>query len=298
MKKKLLTVFGAILISSIAFPQSGNFGIGTTTPGSKLTVNGSFAPDYKIVTATGNVGVNDYYIAYNGAANGTLTLPAAISGTGNYKGRIYCFKNTGSTVLTVAANGTELIDNQGNVASLTIPAGYYAQFISKGTTTGSTWEVSLFVNGSIPAATSVTGVGGNFGIAKETTPGATERFLVNGNNYTIAYKSSYTFTLATNKALFLNYSLGIDDLTADFSNRPYFKCELYIDGIASGLFVIVQEINIGAQMQFNVSGIRNLSAGSHTIDARITRWFNNGAAADFNQDFGTLSSVFDAAYLN
>ncbi len=141
-----------------SFSQTGNTGIGTTTPGSKLSVNGSFGAQYTNVTTGGAVGANDFYIAYNGSTNGTLTLPAAISGSGNFLGRMYHFKNTGSATLTIAANGAELIDNQAGsgVASVSVPSGYYAFFISKGTTTGTTWElVLLSSSNSVPAASSI-----------------------------------------------------------------------------------------------------------------------------------------------
>ena len=154
----LLGVLALCTFLSTSFGQTGNTGVGTTSPGSKLTVNGSFAAPYTTVTASGAVGANDFYLAYNGSANGTLTLPAAISGSGNFVGRMYHFKNTGTATLTVAANGAELIDNQSGagVPSVSVPVGYYAFFISKGTTTGTTWElVLLSSSNSVPPAASI-----------------------------------------------------------------------------------------------------------------------------------------------
>ncbi|AKK71982.1 hypothetical protein OK18_04445 [Chryseobacterium gallinarum] len=126
--------------------QTGNVGINTPSPASTLTVNGSFAATYKTVTASGTVGADDYYMAYNGTGIGTLTLPAAVSGAGNFAGRTYHFKNTGPGILTIAASGGELIDNQNGpgVSSIDIPSGYYAFLVSKGTLSGTTWELVLF----------------------------------------------------------------------------------------------------------------------------------------------------------
>lgn len=155
--KTAIILTGFLLTCSSLCAQTGNTGIGTVTPGSKLTVNGSFAAPYKNISASATVLANDFYVAYNGSSNGTLTLPAAVSGTGNFSGRMYHFKNTGTAILTVAANGTELIDNQSGagVASVDVPAGYYAFFINKGTTTGTTWElVLLSSSNSVPAAAS------------------------------------------------------------------------------------------------------------------------------------------------
>ena len=148
MKKKmfftaLLAGLNCVSISA----QVGSVGINTASPGSSLTVNGSFAATYRMVAASGTIGANDYYIAYNGTINGTLTLPAAINGTGNFAGRTYHFKNTGGATLTISANGTELIDDQNGagtgVPSITVPSGYYAFLVNKGAVTGTTWELVL-----------------------------------------------------------------------------------------------------------------------------------------------------------
>jgi len=119
-------------------------------PTSTLDVKGSFAATYNNITATTyTMTTTDYYLAWNGAANGTITLPAATIAAptqGNIQGRVYQIKNTStSSNLTVAANGAELLDNQSGagVASIVLPAGYYAMLISKGTTSGTTWEVAL-----------------------------------------------------------------------------------------------------------------------------------------------------------
>ena len=147
-----LTVF--FLICGSLYAQTGNTGVGTTTPGSKLTVNGSFAATYKNITATTyTLLASDYYLAWNGSSAGAVTLPAAISGSGNFSGRIYHIKNTStSSSLTIAANGSELMDDQSGpgVASITLPAGYYGMFISKGTASGVTWEVAI-VGSSVTA---------------------------------------------------------------------------------------------------------------------------------------------------
>ncbi|MCQ9639518.1 hypothetical protein MP478_08950 [Chryseobacterium sp. WG14] len=156
-KKMFLLPLLAVLSYTVMYSQTGNIGINTSDPGSKLTVNGSFAATYKTTTTSGPVDANDYYIAYSGNSNGTLTLPAAVTGSGNFIGRTYHFKNTGTATLSIAASGTELIDNQSGagVASISVPPGYYAFFISKGTVTNTTWELILLSSSnSLPAAAS------------------------------------------------------------------------------------------------------------------------------------------------
>ncbi|MDG4651453.1 complement C1q domain-containing protein [Chryseobacterium arthrosphaerae] len=99
--------------------QMGNVGIGTTSPGSKITVNGSFAAAYGNITAnTYNISENDFYVSWAGTADGTVTLPDSTTGL-DRKGRTYYVKNTSQMyILTIDANGTELIDNAQNVPLL------------------------------------------------------------------------------------------------------------------------------------------------------------------------------------
>jgi len=123
------------------FAQTGNTGIGTSTPGSKLTVNGSFAGAYTQVTATTyTAGENDFYIVWNGTAAGTITLPASTSGA-DRTGRLYYLKNTTATyTLTLDAAGTELIDAAQTVL---LQPGESALLVKTNvnTATGATWEV-------------------------------------------------------------------------------------------------------------------------------------------------------------
>lgn len=122
------------------FAQNGNTGIGMKTPGSTLTVNGSFAATYKnINAATYVLLVSDYYLAWNGSSTGTVTLPAAKSGAGNFSGRVYHIKNTSTnSSLTIAGNGSELIDNLGGLITLGYTGSGYSNvantsFYSKAT---------------------------------------------------------------------------------------------------------------------------------------------------------------------
>ena len=135
-----------------AHAQAGNFGVGTALPGSKLTVNGSFAATYKNIDANATLNGTDFYVAVNSTAARTITLPAATAaspGAGNILGRTYHIKNTGSFDVTVAASNPELLDNQSGagVSSIKVPAGYYIMIISKGTIGNvTTWEVVFIGN--------------------------------------------------------------------------------------------------------------------------------------------------------
>jgi hypothetical protein len=140
--KKLITIILLLMISiGIIHAQTGNIGFGTSTPGSKLTVNGSFAAAYTSITATTyTAGENDFYIVWNGTAAGTITLPASSSGP-NRTGRLYFFKNTSGTyTLTLDAAGTELIDNAQTVLLQPGETGLLVK-TNVNTASGATYEV-------------------------------------------------------------------------------------------------------------------------------------------------------------
>lgn len=216
--KITIILTGFFLICSDLYGQTGNTGVGTTTPGSKLTVNGSFAATYNNVTATTyTLLASDYYLAWNGSSAGTITLPAAISGSGNFSGRVYHIKNTStSSSLTVAANGSELMDDQSGpgVTSITLPAGYYGMFISKGTTSGTTWEVAI-VGSSVTAFannwTSYTGT-----LANPFTGSAGASGLATGVSVTVPAKGWYFFrcgiTIQSDCNDYFFYINGIGDV--------------------------------------------------------------------------------------
>lgn len=175
------------LSGNLMYSQAGNIGINTSNPGSKLTVNGSFAATYKTTGTSGSVDADDYYIAYSGNSNGTLTLPAAVTGSGNFIGRTYHFKNTGTATLSIAASGAELIDNQSGagVASISVPPGYYAFFISKGTVTNTTWELILLSSSdSLPAAASTYAFSTISTTSRQSLPATASGPYINGEiNY-------------------------------------------------------------------------------------------------------------------
>lgn len=142
MKSILITLSMLSGMASL-YGQIGNVGIGTTVPGSKLTVNGSFAAAYENITSnTYNMGENDFYVSWSGSADGTIGLPDSATGI-ERKGRTYYIKNTSQVhALTIDANGNELIDN---VQTILILPGESALLIKTddNTANGTTYQLAL-----------------------------------------------------------------------------------------------------------------------------------------------------------
>jgi len=130
----------ALLSSCIAFAQTGNIGVNTPNPGSTMDINGSVAAKYNAVTSTNyNLTATDYHVSYNGTSNAVLNLPSAISGVGNFKGRMYTIKNNTNFTITVNSAAPETIN--GNT-SVIVPANQSVQVINTGLTGANpTWEV-------------------------------------------------------------------------------------------------------------------------------------------------------------
>ncbi|WP_449399224.1 hypothetical protein [Chryseobacterium wanjuense] len=155
MRNFLLTL--TLPLFGIVSAQSGNIGLNTPNPGSTLDINGSLAAQYKTVSASNYVMTSsDFYVAYTGTANSIFTLPAAITGVGNFKGRMYTVKN--NTAFTVTINSTVPETINGN-AGITVPAGQSVELISTGLTGAvSTWELSGFRSSTFPLTTASNGL--------------------------------------------------------------------------------------------------------------------------------------------
>ncbi|MEY8758921.1 hypothetical protein [Chryseobacterium tongliaoense] len=146
-----------LLVSGIVFSQTGSVGINTPNPGSSLDINGSLAAKYTPVSTTPYaLSETDFHVSYNGASNAVFNLPAAISGAGNFKGRMYTIKNNTGFIITVNPAGSETIN--GNT-SVSVPANQSVQLINTGLTgTANTWEVMAANNNTINSVTASNGL--------------------------------------------------------------------------------------------------------------------------------------------
>lgn len=136
MTRTIFTI--AFLAAALQAGAQSNTGIGTMTPGSRLTVNGSLGHSYSSTTTDYNLTELDYFVEYAGTGHGNIYLPVAMSGSSNFQGRIYKIKNSSPNPLAIAPVNGETVN--GN-SVIIIAAGHTAEVMSTGATTGSTWDL-------------------------------------------------------------------------------------------------------------------------------------------------------------
>lgn len=295
-------LFTSIILSASAFSisslsvsaQTGNVGVGTASPGSKLTVNGSLAASYRSETSTsGAIGANDYYVVWNGAANGTLTLPAAITGAGNFKGRLYFIKNTTtSTYLNLAANGSEQID--GN-PSITLPPGYAVNLVNTGATTGTTWEVIAFVSTTIPQFRTNSAVS-NTGTISLTGQDPVAK-VIPGLTLTVNNPTGQTLNYLINSNIAMDGGLATPQ-NAAANMFAHIIVYIFIDGVATSFasYMECEPARVGQEGSSNfiggVNGSAALTPGNHTIEIRyvVAAVGNVSGALTFSQAGSTLNA--------
>ena len=107
---RLLCVLLLLAVNMSA--QSGNIGVGTNTPTSRLHISGSIAIGYRIVSSSTALDANDYTIEFNGSTAASISLPDATT----CKGRIYYIKNTSTTLptpmVTISPQSAQTIDGK------------------------------------------------------------------------------------------------------------------------------------------------------------------------------------------
>lgn len=272
----------ALLSSSIAIAQAGNIGVNTENPGSTMDINGSLAAKYSSVTGTlYNLTATDFHVSYNGTANATFNLPAAISGNGNFRGRMYTIKNNTNFTITINPAGAETIN--GNT-SVSVPANQSAQLISTGLTgANSTWELVSSGSSSTGDYIIVTP-----NTAQSVAPDSDVAFgsVIASNN--ITYNAG-VFNLKAGKTYVLRCQLH----ATDFSLAGGFFIYQWVDAsnnspLASSTFGVVDAINnypattIGGQPE-------TFAIYRPTVDTSVKVRLQGAGTANLNQGIGFMS---------
>lgn len=278
MKKEIILFIIAILAVIMMHAQSGNTGFGTSTPGSKLTVNGSFGAAYKTITGDYTMTAADFYVVSNSAANSTITLPVALPvGSGNYQGRLYEIKNTHtSSTLTIAGNGAELIDDVGatGVASITVVPGHGVLLVSTGNTSGTTWEV-VSHHRTTPPAAAVPSM-----IINSTIPAGTYS----------TYSSSTTVTLPAGTYYVAPYNSNIYALTTSYSSDYYGYFDVqFVSGSGTSKAQVFHWSKLFDNLFTQPGFILKVTSATAVVRARLTHGnggtFTTNGAAQFNFSF-------------
>ncbi|MCU7614128.1 hypothetical protein N0B16_06730 [Chryseobacterium sp. GMJ5] len=293
MKRNLFLL--ALCASYTIYAQTGNVGINTFTPGSTLTLNGSFAATYKKVTANYTMTSTDYYLTVENAANTTITLPVVATANPTIQGRDYHIKNTGSGTVTIVANGTERFDNQSgsSITSITLASGEYVHLISTGiaaiSTTTAQWEVAVVGSGQnvepwnnvatgtaatnntqniyqmgnvyVGTATVPVGLSGNtkFNLTTTANPASFDRYTTGAGNFsTLFLRKSNNTTLGTNT--FVPDGEGTGRIVFQGANGTDFgnlSGGSEVRGIAAGN---QSATNSGSKLTFHTTALNNLTS--------------------------------------
>lgn len=191
--RKIVSLLSIVLLGTTTYYAQA--GINTPDPGSTLHVNGSFAAQYRAITATTYaMNATDYYVSYNGTGNATFSLPPAIAGTGNFKGRLYTIKNNTTSTVTINPTASETIGGNANIA---LAANQSVQIINTGLTGAAvTWEVIAYNSSN-------TGIGCVPDYMFATIPGSLQSGVSGNTNINFnLIKSSSGSGIALNNGVF------------------------------------------------------------------------------------------------
>ncbi|MEY8760433.1 hypothetical protein [Chryseobacterium tongliaoense] len=253
-----------ILFITMGFTSILNAQVGISTSNPQGIFHVDAGKDNNLSGApTASQQLNDFVVTSAGNVGVGTTAPNAKveinSGTANVSGLRFTNLTSASPV---SAGQTIGVDASGNVVTLPNPTA----------TTVTTAEVAALQG--VP----------DFNVndlAETILPGTTQNINIP----------------AGGKALFINFMLGIDFLTAT-DGAGYYKATLYIDGVATKTYLTTQEAGGGSQLQYTLNAVKSLSAGNHTLDIRMIRTFNGAAAAGTNSSCRAISMSFNASYLN
>jgi hypothetical protein len=256
----------------------------SATSGQVLGWNGSsWAPTASDTT-------NDAWI--NDTTNGLVKLGTKADGTARAAGADFVVKDNGQVGIGTSSPSSTLEINSGTANT----SGLKFSNFNSSTTVGTGQALGVDASGNVITVPNSTAAS----VTTQEAFASSGSFNVNDLVWTTVSGSSQTITIpAGGKALFLNFMLGLD-----YFNFPagggtaYYTTKIYIDNSPTNVFQTAQESSAGAQAQFNLSCVKFLSAGTHTIDVRMSRTSNNGTTSGANMNCSVMSMSFNASYIN
>jgi hypothetical protein len=270
--------------------SSGDVGIGTTTPDTKLTIS----------TGDGSFGLNH--------TNGTIDLKTYVGQGAAYIGATTAndFKlmtnnaprvtitSGGDIGMGTATPGARLEVNSGN----TNVSGLKFTNLNSSSPTGTGQALGVDASGNVITVSTTAQVSTTEN-AVSNVPGS-PTFSVNDLGYTPVPGTVQNITIPTGgKALFINFMLGIDYYsTPSGSGTGFYQAILFIDNVATNVYQTVQESDVQSQAQFNLSSVKFLTAGNHMLYIAMIRKYNNGTASGANMACTPISVSFNSTYIN
>jgi len=257
--KKIVLLAGFLVVTTL----SAQIGINTNNPQGAFHIDGGKDNNASGAPTSAQL-LNDFVITPGGSVGVGISAPNAKfelnSGTANTSG--LRFRNLTSS--TPISTGLRMgVDDFGNIVTLTNPAAASVTTAEVASSTGTAYNV-------------------------------------NDLGYTVVTGSSQSITIpAGGKAVFINFMLGIDYTSFPAGGgAAYYQATLFIDGIATNVYLRNQENTTGSQTNYSLSTVRFLSAGNHTLDVRMIRSFNNGTTSGANMACTPISMSFNASYIN
>lgn len=274
MKKRII-VACALVSFGVSFAQVG---VNTANPQGIFHVDG--AKDNNATgTPTAAQQLNDLVVTIAGNVGVGTTSPTAKmeinSGTANTSGLRLSNLTTASPVSNATGQAIG-VDLSGNIVTYPNPTPVSVTTTEVAPTTFTAFNV--------------------------TGPPALLETVVPGTEQTI------TIPAGSNKVVFINFMLGLDFTTTDGTGAGYFKATLYIDNVASNVFLTTQEPQArnstntayigGQQLQYTLNTVTELVPGNHTLDIRMVRTFDNGSPTGTVNGLIPISISFNSSYLN
>lgn len=266
-----------LLFVIIPLLYSSQIGIKNAVPSSTLAVAGSIEGNYREITATTTLTVNDYHVSFSGSTASVLNLPT-MSTTDNsisdFRGRKYYIKNNSTTSnLTLTAVSGQTIRIGGNIAASNtyiIAPGVYGILTANGV---NGWDLDLAVNTVSDTSWKLTNNGFNGTLNVAQGIAGTTYQTISGSEVTVTVPSGYA-----QSRVVLKFD-GWGDVTAQAAAVGSLRFQITQAGTSSATYASTTMASWSlpfatASYRYNFPAtysISNLAPGTYTFNLQILR---------------------------